>query len=56
MKSKLLHKSRWEPAFRDCVPLQERPEYNPKASKNAPVEEPKLKPKKAVTDEDISIM
>ena len=56
MKSKLLHKSRWEPAFRDCVPLQDRPEYNPKANKGALPVEPEKKPKKTVTDEDVSIM
>ena len=56
MKQKLLYKSRWEPALRDCVPLQDRPEYNPKANKNIIVVEPEKKQKKVVTDDDISIM
>ena len=56
MKQKLLYKSRWEPALRDCVPLQDRPEYNPKANKNIIVVEPEKKTKKVVTDDDISIM
>ena len=55
MKRKLLHKSRWEPAFRDCVPLQDRPEYNPRLKLTIEVE-PEKKPKKTVTDEDVSIM
>ena len=56
MKRKLLFKSRWEEAFRECIPLQDRPEYNPRKNKNLVWEEPVKKPRKTVTDEEVSIM